>query len=125
MAEKIQEHFSCEFDCVTSVPLSRKKEVERGYNQAELIAKRIGKIRKIPYKKILKRRHSTVPQNKLGKIEREENLLDVFFSVSSKIRHKNILIVDDIYTTGATLNQCAKVLKKAGAENVFSVTIAR
>ena len=114
--------------CIVPVPLYKKKRRSRGFNQAELLAKGIGKKMGIPvYSNLLKRRTDTLPQKKLGKKERKENLKQVFYlekSMETEIKGKNILIVDDIYTTGSTVDQCSKVLKRAGAGEVYFVCIA-
>ncbi|MCU0821621.1 MAG: ComF family protein [Spirochaetes bacterium] len=114
------------FDLITAVPMSRKKKWERGFNQAELIAKWLsGKLNK-PYLPVLKEKSHFKSQKTLGYRERFINILDRYKILNiEKIKYKNILIIDDIFTTGATINECARIIKSFGAENVYSLTIAR
>ncbi len=112
-----------DIDLVTFVPLTKRKEARRGYNQSRLIAEELClglskglftgliKIKEVP------------EQNKLGLNERTRNVKRAF-AVSSPVKGK-ILLVDDVYTTGSTVNECARQLKKSGASEVFVLTIAR
>ena len=110
-------------DCVVPVPLHQKRYVERGFNQAELIAKILAdKINK-PLKNILTRQRHTSQQAKLGREERLENLKDAF--VIKKVVRGNILLVDDVFTTGSTIQECAKVLKNSGVDKVVGFSLAR
>jgi len=115
------------------VPLHYKRLRYRGFNQAELIAKKLAKVWQLPIStKILIRTKFTKPQAELTKEERVENTKDMF-SVNSKLlklgkkplTDKNILLVDDVWTTGSTCQACAKVLKNLGAGKVWVVTLAR
>lgn len=123
---------ACEFlknyDIIISVPMYKKKKNQRGYNQSELIAKEIAeKIENIEYRNdILLKIRNTAKQSSLNKQQRQENLKDSY-KVKNKeyIKDKNILIFDDIYTTGITANECAKTLVKAGAKNIGILTIAK
>lgn len=113
---------------IVSIPLYKDRERKRGYNQSVLLAKEMSESLKIPYApQILQREKKTKPQFELRREERAKNIKDAF-SVSekfkSKIKGKNIILVDDITTTGATLRECAKVLKKSGAAKVLGVTLA-
>ena len=117
------------YDIILIVPISNKRKKERGYNQSELLAKEIAKIIsvKIEKNKILKIKN-TLPQSTLNKIQREENVKGVYKAIQiEKIRNKKILIFDDIYTTGNTVNECAKVLVEKGIkrENIGVLTIAK
>lgn len=109
------------------VPLDKKRLKWRGFNQAEELAKELSLILKLPVVggnliKIKK----TPPQVDLEKNLRIQNLNGVFsIKNKEKIKGKKILLVDDVYTTGSTLNQCAKILKEAGAKEVWGVTVAR
>ena len=109
---------------IVPVPVHKSRLRIRGYNQAEEIAKRLGKRMNIPVRNdILVRSRKTDAQKELGAAGREHNLekaLDVTLSLEGV---KRILVVDDIYTTGSTLQACAKALKKAGAEKVYGCTI--
>jgi ComF family protein len=109
------------------VPLHIKKLRERGFNQSLILANALGKKQRIDVNfSLLKRRKSTLTQTGLNKKEREQNIKGAFeVSDKKKIAGKNIILIDDVYTTGATLNECAKTLMKAGAEKVAVLTLAR
>ena len=113
------------FDFVTSVPISVKRMRERGYNQSELLARRICEIGGLEYKDTLRRIKDRIPQNRLNYEQRQRNVRGAFAVVDDvKMEGKSILLVDDIFTTGATMNECARVLGKAGAASVFGLTLA-
>jgi ComF family protein len=115
-----------DIDHIIPVPLSRTRHRSRGYNQAALIAKPISKHLSIPYKPdALLRIRDTSSQVGLNAKEREKNVLDAFVGDKAINTGKKVLVIDDITTTGSTLNECAKVLKKAGAKEVFCFTLAR
>lgn len=114
-------------DYVIGVPISRKRMKERGYNQTELIAREIGNILNIEYlPNALVKIKDTEHQINLSKKERKNNVKDSFkMSDIYDIKGKKILLVDDIFTTGATVNECSRVLKKAKAQQVIVSTILR
>lgn len=106
------------------VPLHPKRRRERGYNQAEILAKEISRYTGIPYDaNVLKRRKSTNPQKKLDNKARKRNLNGAFV-LSKEIPMKNVAIIDDIFTTGSTIDEAASVLKAAGASKVYFLTIS-
>lgn len=109
------------------VPLTKKRLRERGFNQAEEIAKELSSFWKIPLANdILFKIKETLPQVGLSKEEREKNVKGVFATRSGNlIKDKTILLLDDVFTTGATLEEAARVLKGAGAREVWAVTVAR
>lgn len=110
-------------DVILFVPMTDKEIKERGYNQSELLACEMSARLGLPVAEKLVKTKDTDRQKKLSAKERRENLKDVFDVVGKEeIKGKNILIIDDVFTTGATVNECARVLKKAGARKVFSVT---
>ena len=114
-------------DLIIPIPLHRLKLAERGYNQAYYISKGLSKKLNTSLRsKIIKRKKFTQTQTKLTRKEREENLTGAFkLSGKSKILDKkNVLIVDDVITTGATTNECAKVLLSAGAKKVYAASAA-
>lgn len=122
----------CEFlkkyDIIISVPMYKKKKNQRGYNQSELIAKETAKkVENIEYRNdILIKIRNTAKQSSLNKEQRKENLKNAYVVNNNEyILNKNILIFDDIYTTGSTANECAKTLIEAGAKDVGILTIAR
>lgn len=114
-----------EIDLLIPVPLHKKKLRKRGFNQAEVIAEGIGKRMNIPIDTTLVvRRKYTMPQKEFSQKERRRNLADAFRVSHGNIGAKNILIIDDIYTTGSTVDSIAKVLKDAGAEKTYFLTIS-
>ena len=126
-AECVAKEFGdVKFDVVTCVPQTKRKCRQRGYNQSALLAKEIAKQLKLPYDELLliKTRETADQHNLKGK-ERIKNLKDAFAAENpDSVSNKAILLVDDIKTTGATLNECRKVLLKAGASAVYCATIA-
>ena len=114
------------FDLIIPVPLHSKRLRERGFNQALLLVKELSRRTQIPYsKRLLQKRILTPPQVNLSGGEREKGVRGSFhIQRDEEIEGKSILLVDDVYTTGATVNECSKVLLKAGAERVDVLTIA-
>lgn len=111
-----------EFDAVTFVPTSRKRLYERGYNQSEILAKGVAERLKVPLCDLLKTKGKHTRQHEVNNFkERFKNVNGVYF-VKDKINFENVLLVDDIKTTGATLDECARCLKLAGAKNVYCIT---
>ena len=123
-----QDESIASYDMIIPVPLDSRREHDREFNQADLIAHML--IRqmglKIPVKKLLKKNKITKPQSQLHRLERLHNLKNAFSVRNSKsIQNKSVLLVDDIITTGSTLNECAKLLKEHGAARVDFFTLAR
>lgn len=116
------------YDILIPVPIHKKRMKERGYNQSELIAKDIvSEIKNIKFeKKVLIKTSNIAPQSSLNKKQREDNIKNVYrVKNKEKIVNKRILILDDIYTTGSTVNECAKILKEAGCKDIGVITIAK
>lgn len=115
------------FDCIVPVPLHPSKMRKRGYNQSELLARHISEKLSIPYVDALKRTKKTLKQSVQSKEGRRKNLKDAFAVKSSakKVINSSVLLVDDIYTTGTTADECSKALVKYGAGKVYVITIAR
>ncbi len=112
------------FDVVTAVPLNPVRQKERGYNQSALIAKQLSNLTRIPFSSnLLKRLRNTPSQTRLNREQRKENVKDAF-AVQGDVEGKRILLVDDVITTGSTLNECAKVLKQNGANWVTAAAMA-
>ncbi len=116
-----------DIDMIMPVPMPRWKSWRRGYNQAALLAHEIGASWQVPvYSYGLTRRWWSVSQTKLGRRRRFQNAAKSFKLVLGQLyRQKTVLIIDDICTTGATLDVCARLLKSAGASRVLAGTIAR
>ncbi len=117
------------YDIIVVVPISKQRLKQRGYNQSELIAKGISKIISVKIQKnIIYKIINTKPQSTLNKEQRKENVQSAYIAKNiKKAKNKKILIIDDIYTTGNTLNECAKVLVDNGiSKNDISVlTLAK
>ena len=117
------------YDIIIPVPIHKKRRKERGYNQAELIAKEISKnILSLKYLDVLKKEKNTVAQSTLNKKERLNNLKNVYKIKDitiNELENKKVLIFDDIYTTGTTANECAKVIKVLNPEKIGILTIAK
>lgn len=120
----IAENDSLKFDFIIPVPLHILKKSERGFNQSEYICKGISKILKTKLNKKIKRVRFTQSQTKLNRIERAQNI-EAAFKTNYNFTGKNILLVDDVITTGATIIECAKALKSVGATNIYACSIAR
>lgn len=114
-------------DLLIPVPLHWRRLYKRGFNQSSLLAQRVGKLGNKPVSlNVLKRIHNTPSQGNLSLEERIKNMKECFKVVRpEKIKNKSILLIDDVMTTGATLNACAKTLLKAGAEKVTVLCVAR
>lgn len=114
-----------DFDFITYVPTTKKDVKNRGYNQAELLAKRLAEILDVPCENALVKKYETAPQHTLPEMKRSGNLLGVFdVDEKTDIEFKRVLLCDDVKTTGSTLNECAKTLLIGGAAEVFCVTAA-
>ena len=112
-------------DLVTFVPMTRREKRERGYNQSELLAKAAARALMLPMAPTLKKLYETARQRSLGKRERSGNVLGVFEVIDpSQIRGKRVLLCDDLRTSGATLIECAKMLRIRGACEVLCLTAA-
>lgn len=112
-------------DLIVPVPLHKKKLRKRGFNQAEILAKEIGRLTGIPVDtKLIIRKKYTAPQKQFGRTERIKNLTDVFAPAGRRLSAKNVLIIDDIYTTGSTIDSAAKILLRLGAEKTYFLTIS-
>lgn len=115
-----------QIDLVVPIPLAPQRLAQRGYNQAELLAKPLANMAGLRYAgNILSRRHETVKQFELHAAQRWENLLGAFQAEAVEVRGARILLVDDIMTTGATLNAGTIALKRAGARQVYTLTLAK
>ena len=110
-------------DLITFVPLSKEVYRQRGYNQAELIAKELPRLKNIPVKAVLVKIKQNRPQHSLSAKDRARNVKGVFV-VEADIKGQNIILVDDIITTGETMNECSKLLFRAGAESVTGICAA-
>ena len=113
---------------VTAVPMFAKKARERGFDQAEMIAKLLAQDLRGSSSQVLERMRETRPMFGLKKKERRENVEGAFKLLNHytiKTLNQRIILVDDVWTTGATMRECARMLKEAGAKEVCGVTLAR
>lgn len=125
MADYAQKNINSDYDYVTAVPLHTKRLRCRGYNQSVILAKIVAKALNVKYCNLIKRHINTEPQNSLNKKERAENIKDAFMLKKGvNVENKRILIIDDIFTTGSTINECSKILKKNKATKVDFFTFS-
>jgi len=130
LAEMLQEYLNSsplDVDVLVPVPLHRKRLRERGYNQAGLLAKELGRLINMPViDDVLVRRRHTLPQARTATVaERKLNMAESFACRDHRLRERHVLLLDDVATSGATLDACAVVLKASGAASVWGLTMAR
>lgn len=116
------------YDIIIPVPISKKRNKKRGYNQSKLIAKNITKqMQGLDYNdNILYKVKNTLPQSLLEKEQRKSNLKNAYeVEKSEMIKNKKVLLFDDIFTTGSTAEECSKMLKLAGAKEIGILTLAK
>lgn len=107
------------------VPLHSKRKRWRGFNQSEILAKSLAERFGVHFSDSLVRTRETATQVGLKRDERRKNVKDAFsLKNSADVRGKNILLVDDVFTSGATMNDCCRVLKRAGAKSVWGMAVA-
>lgn len=114
-------------DLIVPVPLHPKRLRWRGFNQSVLLARQVSRAYDLPMDPFIVVRHKeTTPQTQLSEAERRRNVRGAFSLRSGKTLHgKTLLLVDDVYTSGATVNECSRVLKQGGAKEVHVLTLAR
>jgi ComF family protein len=116
---------SREADLVLAVPLSHERESERGFNQSREIARRYARLTGVPLRDgILLRVRHTAPQQSLAREARQHNVRGAF-AVTGDVQGQRVVVVDDVMTTGSTLDEIASVLKRAGAVQVMNRIVAR
>lgn len=114
-------------EVVVPVPLHRKRTRERGYNQSQLLCRELGKLLKLPVVAdcLIRQRH-TPPQTRTATVsERRSNVADAFTCRDHRLKGKQVMLIDDVTTSGATLDACAAALKASGASSVWGLTLAR
>ncbi|MBQ5673629.1 MAG: ComF family protein [Lachnospiraceae bacterium] len=112
-------------DAIIGVPLHKARERKRGYNQAEILASQIGDKMGIPFeKKMVLRQKNTLPQKGLDAFQRQNNLKKAFIISQNVVKLNTIVIIDDIYTTGSTMDAVASILKASGVQKVYCLTLA-
>ena len=115
------------YDIIIPVPIHYNRKVIRGYNQSDLISKEIAKSLNIKYEdKVIFKKINNKPQSTKNKEERKVNVIGAYYCKNGhRIYGKKVLILDDIYTTGSTVNECSKVLKNAEIQKIGILTIAK
>ena len=114
-------------EVLVPVPLHQKRLRERGYNQSSLLARQLGKLANLPVVDdcLIRQRHAP-PQARTSTVEeRQSNVTDAFACRNHRLRDKQVLLIDDVSTSGATLDACAAALKAAGATSVWGLVMAR
>lgn len=128
-AEEIYRHLkdeilSMEADAIIPIPLHKSKQKSRGYNQAELVAAQLSRLTGIPLEKnLVKRIRKTVPQKQLDVHGRQNNLKKAFIIKPNVVKLNKTILIDDIYTTGSTMDAVAKALKRHGVDTVYFITL--
>ena len=115
------------YDIIIPVPIHYNRKVKRGYNQSALISKEIAKMTGIDYSEnVLLKKINNKPQSTKNKEARKENVIGVYYIKNEyKIYNKKILLLDDIYTTGSTVNECCRIIRQANISSIDVITIAK
>lgn len=125
IAQCVREH-DLAADLVTWTPLSKRRLRKRGYDQAQLLAERVGRELGLPVARTLEKKHRPAQSSLNDEAQRRANVLGAYTAVNIEaFRGKRLLLIDDVITTGSTLSECAKTLRLAGAEAVVCATLAR
>lgn len=126
MAECVKEDFGeIKFDFICFVPFTLSQKLHRKYNQSELLAERLSEKLNIPLNRVMVKLFDTKPQHKTGFRYRSGNVFGVYdINEKADVKGRTILLVDDVKTTGSTLNDCARILKIRGAESVYCTVVA-
>ncbi len=128
MAQGCQEFLrECHVDLIIPVPLHPKRLRWRGFNQSLLLARQVSRLYEVPVDPfVLCRERETPPQTQLAEDERRKNVRGAFATYPGKLlKGRRVLLVDDVYTSGATANECSRVLVRGGAREVYVLTLAR
>lgn len=121
------EHFAAErIDAILPVPLSMRRLKHRSYNQTQLLAGILSRKLSLPvFSQVLEKVKETPPQSRLSAEKRHENVKDAYrVSNQVSLKGKRVLLIDDVITTGATVNACTRVLRRAGVKQVYVMAIA-
>ena len=127
LAARIQEELEGEFDLLTYVPVSARRRFHRGYDQVRLLAGAVGReLGQKPVRTLRKRRHNSAQSSLSGREQRRANVLGAYTAVDAElVEGKRVLLIDDVITTGATISECARILRTVGAREVVCATLAR
>ena len=110
---------------IVPIPLHRSRQMSRGFNQSELIAKALSKVTGFPVKNILQRHRATKAQATLKAKERLMNVVDAFQVRANVKTPTSVILVDDVITTGSTIRECAEVLREVGVQKITAVAFAK
>ena len=127
MAQCLQDRWKEPGDLITWTPLHPKRRRERGYDQAELLARRVGELTGLTVESALEKVRATAVQSEISEDKaRKANVKDAYRTLPGlDLAGKRIVLIDDVVTTGATLSECAAALRQAGASSVVGLTFAR
>lgn len=126
MAQHIEKHYpDVVFDYITYVPMHKFSQFLRGYNQSERLARELSKFLKVPCCELIYKKKFTKPQHKIKNAKKRKTNLKGAFDLTDKrlVKNKQILLIDDIVTTGSTLHECIKLLRKSKSANIYCVTL--
>ena len=113
-------------DAIIPIPLHKSRQRARGFNQSQLIAERVGRQLSIPvFNNLIKREKKTTAQKELNDLERQNNLKKAFKISQNDVKLDTVILLDDIYTTGSTMDAAAALLKNTGVKKVFFVALSR
>lgn len=126
LAKKVEEDFGDNFDVIVYVPVSLLRNIKRGYDQVQVLAKPMAKHFGLKLHKVLRKSRRNATQSTLESLEeREKNVQGVYRAIAPHlVSGKRVLLLDDIITTGSTVKECARVLRAAGANKVLCAAIA-
>ena len=126
MAQYLRKH-PMSFDVIVPVPIHKQRLRERGYNQSSLLAKRLGYMIRKPVVEgdLLRTKHTPSQAKSASLDQRRTNIRNAFNCIGSDLTGKRVLLIDDVCTSGSTLDSCAISLKKAGATSVLGLTLAK
>lgn len=126
LAEKVKREKSTGFDCVTYVPRKKKNVRAYGGDQAYLVAKGVAEGLSVPVFSLLKRKNGKrTDQKLLDAVSRRKNVKNTFYAVLPSPPPRRVLLIDDVTTTGATIDECASLLREAGVKQVIKAVLAR
>jgi len=117
--------YQADVDFITWVPTSTLRRMKRGYDQSELLARALGKRLDLPVVRCLRKIRHTKKQSLLNSEKRSENVRGKYRAYPERVEGKRMLVVDDVFTTGSTMNECIHVLYEAGASFCLGTSIAR
>lgn len=127
LSDKKTCNFIKKYDVIIPVPISKKRKKKRGYNQSELVANELAqKLNQDIWTDIIIKKKDNKPQSELNKLERIKNVEDIYeINKPIEVKNKKVLLLDDIYTTGSTVNEIARKLKQNQTQEIGAITLAK